>query len=703
MAAAAAAALGAFLVLRVLRTRPPNLLLITVDTLRADHVGAYGGAAPTPALDGLARRGARFARAQAAVPITGPSHATLLTGLYPPSHGVRDNVRFALDARHPTLASILKERGFRTGAVIGAYPLASGFGFGQGFETFDERLRETPAGAQGAERGGDAVAEAALAFLAADDPRPFFLWAHFYDPHTPYDPPSPYRESYAGRLYAGEVAYADAQLGRLLDALRASGREPRTVVAAAADHGEGLGAHGEATHAVLVYESTLHVPFLLAGPGVPAGTVVADQVGLVDVLPTVLRLLGVAPPPGLPGRDLAPALRGERLPAQPLYAESLFGRINCRWSSLRAWTHDGWKLIDGAAPELYRVADDPGETRDHAAGEAARVARMREALHAAVQRMAPGGDSARPRALSAEQEERLRSLGYAAGPAGAQGAPDAPGLPDPRTHVGLFERLQALTTARGGQLAAAAQEAAAIAARDPGNPFAHFTAASVAYRAGDLEGAGQAFARALALEPDAFALRASYGTLLRERGALAASEKELRVAQAQSPAGDDAARIALAETLSAAGKWDEADRLLDEVLSRAPSDRRALLARGRLRFQESRMVEAVADLERAQGDDEAAIALARAWVRLGGTAQAEAALAGVLRGSPGHPWALAVLAHARANAGRRAEALALLGRAESARPRRADAWLTLAEAYAAAGEPAAAARARQQARGAERP
>ncbi|HWX24082.1 MAG TPA: sulfatase, partial [Vicinamibacteria bacterium] len=355
----------------------PNLLFVTIDTLRADHVGAWGYAgAATPALDGLAARGVRFAHAETAVPLTGPSHSTIFTGLYPPLHGVRDNVIFTLDERHPTLAVLLKRRGYRTAAFVAAYPVAKAFGFGQGFDEYHENFHEIPIPGQGAERPGNEVADQAIGWLQREAPGPFFAWVHFYDPHAPYTPPSPYRERFAGRLYDGEIAFADAQLGRVLDTLKATGQEKNTAVVVMADHGESLGDHDEQTHAILIYESTLHIPLIFAGRGVPRGRVVSDRVGTVDVLPTVLGLLGVPAPDGLSGRDLRPALEGHSLRPQPLYAESLFGRLNCRWSSLRALTLEDWKLIQGGGTEVFDLAHDPQETRDLSAAEPERAQRL---------------------------------------------------------------------------------------------------------------------------------------------------------------------------------------------------------------------------------------------------------------------------------------------------------------------------------------
>ncbi|HEY2945233.1 MAG TPA: sulfatase-like hydrolase/transferase, partial [Vicinamibacteria bacterium] len=572
----------------------PNLLLVTIDTLRADHVGVYGAVgAATPTLDALAARGVRFEHAQSPVPLTGPSHATILTGLYPPVHGVRDNVVFALDPRHQTLAARLKAQGYRTAAFVAAYPVAAAFGFRQGFDTFSENFKESPASGSGAQRPANEVVDDALGWLARPGDGPFFLWVHLYDPHAPYEPPEPYRSRFPGHPYDGEIAFADSQLGRLFEWLRSSGHEPDTVVAVLADHGESLGEHGELTHAVLVYEATLHVPFLLAGPGVPRGITVPTRVTTVDVAPTLLRLLGRQPPPEMAGRDLRAAFGGQPLPAEALYAESLFGRLNCRWSSLRSWTADDWKLVDGSRAELFHLADDPSETRDRAAEEGPRVARMRAALRTALAKMAPGGDHARTAAITPDQEAMLKSLGYVAGSGGA-GDLDQPGLPDPRDRVHLYERLQVILRAQHMPLERASAAAVEIAEADPGNPFAYTTMATLAYRAGRLADAARAFHRALELDPERPAVRQNYGKLLRDMDRLDDSEKELRVALEQTDAQDARARSSLAETLIRLGKNDEAARLVADALRIEPKDPDALAAQGRLLAAQGRLEEAAA-------------------------------------------------------------------------------------------------------------
>jgi len=676
-----------------------NLLLVTIDTLRADHVGAYGDRrAQTRTLDTLAARGVRFEHAQSPVPMTGPSHATILTGLYPPVHGVRDNVVFSLDARHRTLATLLKGQGYRTAAFVGAYPVAAAFGFRQGFDTFSEDFKDSPIPGAGAQRPANDVVDATLGWLARPEAAPFFVWMHLYDPHAPYDPPEPYKTAFAGRPYDGEIAFADAQLGRVFDWLRASGHERDTVVAVLSDHGESLGEHGEVTHAVLLYESTLHVPFFLAGPNVPAGVTVSGRVTTVDLAPTLLRLLDLAPPPEMTGRDLRLALRGERLPPEPLYAESLFGRLNCRWSSLRAWTTGDWKLIDGSRAELFDLAADPGERNDRAVEEAPRVARMRADLRAALTKLAPGGDQARTAAITPEQEGMLKSLGYVGGSGGA-GALDEPGLPDPRDRVQFYERMQIILRAQNIPLERASTEAVAIAEADPGNPFAQTTVASLAYRAGRLSAAARAYHRSLELDPDRPAVRQNYGKLLRDMNRLEDSEKELRLALEQTDASDRRTRSSLAETLTLLGKTEEAGRLIDDLLRTEPEDPEALAAQGRLRAAQGKLEDAAKSLAAAaaSGDTDARIDLARVYVRLANYGRAREEAGTVLKANPGHPWAMAVLGQVLILDGQRDEGIALLRRAEAARPKRPEAWLSLAEGFDAARDGAAAARCRQAA------
>jgi predicted Zn-dependent protease len=376
----------------------------------------------------------------------------------------------------------------------------------------------------------------------------------------------------------------------------------------------------------------------------------------------------------------------------------VFGRLNCRWASLRSWTADDWKLVQGSRTELFHLTEDPGETHDRTSEEGPRVERMRSALQAAVAKMAPGGDQARTAAVTPDAEAMLRSLGYVGGSGGA-GSLDEPGLPDPRDRVQYFERLQVILRAQDIPLSRAAAEAAEIADQDPGNPFAYTTVASLAYRSGRLADAAAAFHRALALDPERPDVRQNYGKLLRDMDRLEDSEKELRLALSQTDAQDTRTRTSLAETLARLGKTDEALRLVADALRIEPGNTEALAAQGRVLAAQGKLDEAAKSLEAAAAgrDPDARIELARVQVRRGDLAAARAALQPLLLDNPGHPWALAVMGQVRVLEGGREEGLALLRQAEAAHPRRPEAWLSLAEAYEAAKDPAAAARCRQAA------
>jgi len=677
--------------------RPPNLLLVTIDTLRADRVSAYGYGRPTtPVLDALAARGARFSNAQSASPLTGPSHATILTGHYPPVHGVRDNARFSIAAASTTLAERLGRAGYETAASVGAFPVAGAFGFARGFSTFDEGFHATAQG-QVAERPANEVADVAVGWLSRRGAKPFLAWVHFYDPHEPYAPPAAERARFA-HPYDGEIAFTDAQLGRLLEALRAAGVEERTLVVVLSDHGEGLGEHGESTHGLLLYESTLRVPLVIAGPGVPPGRVVEERVGTIDVLPTLLALLGLPRPEGLPGRDLRPAMSGSRLRPEPLYAESLYGRLNCRWAPLRAWTEGGVKLVAGRHDELFDLDADAGEQGDLAAAQPERRQRLRAALDRAVAAMAPGGDRASPARLSAEQTEALRALGYVAG-GGGGGLLDDPDLPDPRGRVHTLERLRVLGGATGPALGQALNEAVGLARADPGNPLAHEVVAGLAFQGGRLALAAEALGRFVEIEPERADVLARRGDLLRTLGRLDEAESDLRRAVALGSAEETPARVALAETLLARGALAEAESLLAGVLARAPSDPGALVTQARLRQAQGRTDEALAGLEAAArgGETEAVLELAEAQAQAGRPGPSREAALRVLAGSPAHPWALALVGHALVLEGRRAEGEEKLQLALRAGPRRPQVWLRLAAGFDAAGRGELARRCRTEA------
>jgi choline-sulfatase len=463
----ALAVVGVLLAAAVLAVRwrtdhrpPPSVLLITIDTLRADRVGIYGGrdAAQTPGIDALARRGTFFRTALSSVPLTLPSHATILSGLEPYHHGVHDNGVDAFPAAHGTLATWFKARGLATGAFVGAYVLDRRFGLSRGFDTYDDAIERRTSGVSAleSERRCEVVAASAAAWIG-DQHGPFFAWVHFYDPHAPYDPPEPFRSQAAGRPYEGEIASADACVSRLLAAVAAKD----VVVALTADHGEGLGEHAEKTHGFFVYESTLRVPLILAGPGVAKGGE-RPWARSVDVAPTLLRLAGAPPVPGLDGSDLfGPGNAAQ----QPAYAESVYP-ASFGWAPLRALRDGALKVIAAPRPEAYDIAQDAGESLNiHASPRPAIVAMERQL--AAIASLPPLQTKG---AVDPEVEERLRALGYVvAQPAPASTTPRT-GLRDPKDAVTLWNRFEEATWAAGrGEQVAAVAQFRALVAEDPGN------------------------------------------------------------------------------------------------------------------------------------------------------------------------------------------------------------------------------------------
>ena len=382
----------------------PNVLLVSIDTLRADRTGG----ALTPSLNALAARGTRFLNARSPVPLTLPAHASLMTGLLPPRHGVRLNGAHRLAAGTPTLATVLRGAGYRTGAFVGAYVLDPRFGLAEGFDTYDAEIarRDEVAGEPEAERRGEAVVDRAVAWLASQPPgAPFFLWVHLYDPHAPYDPPSGWTERAGGNEYDGEVAYADAQLGRLLESLASQGQASPTVIVVAGDHGEALGDHGEATHGLLIYEKAVAIPLVVAGAGAPVA-VRDDAASLVDVAPTVMGLLKLEGLGNGDGRDLfAP---GAASMEAEIYLETEYPAA-AGFATLKGLVSGRWKYIgDPERPELYDLLSDP----DERSGVGSRHGPTLEAMAARVRAIGQAAAPPSPAGPSAEAVERLRALGY---------------------------------------------------------------------------------------------------------------------------------------------------------------------------------------------------------------------------------------------------------------------------------------------------
>jgi choline-sulfatase len=463
------------------RLKGANILLVTLDTTRADRLGCYGYAdAETPVLDGLARDGVLFERCITPTAFTLPSHASIMTGRYPASHGVRINGDLALADTQTTLAEHLSKEGYRTGAFVGAFVLDGRWGLKQGFEHYDDNFDLKP-GEQldlaRVQRPGDKVVDAALKWLQETDTRPFFAWVHLYDPHTPYEPPEPWRSRLndsLSHLYDGEIAFADSQIGRLLNWLAAQGLEKRTIVVAVGDHGEGLGSHGEAEHGYFVYDYAVHVPFLVRLPldGFRAIRVPA-QVRTIDIVPTLLELIGAKAPAEIDGESLAPLLaHPSRGGPHYAYSESMSPSLQYGWSALYSLRTQAYKFIEAPKPELYDLRDDPDETENRLA----RLPRAARELREQLARIQKGISTKKPETQEANIDEetmrRLASLGYIGGTMTTKKS-EGKVLADPKDMLPLYN---AVSAAAGmiveKDYAGAATKLEAVLKEDPKNPQA---------------------------------------------------------------------------------------------------------------------------------------------------------------------------------------------------------------------------------------
>jgi arylsulfatase A-like enzyme len=575
---------------------PDRIVLVSVDTLRADHVGCYGASgAHTPHLDALAARGVRFAAAFSPTPLTLPAHATLLTGRDPMAHGVRHNSIHRLPPAVSTLAERLAAAGRATAAVVGARVLERRFGLDRGFAHYDDAVRGGPRGPTGyAERSAEEVVDAALAWLATAPDR-FFLWVHLYDPHRPYAPPPGFASAFAARPYDGEIAFADAQIGRLLAAIRERWGEAGLLVVATADHGESLGEHGELTHGYFLYDATQRVPLLLRGPGVPEGRTLGAPVSLADVAPTILALAGAPPLEGASGRDLASFFRGARRPPERgIYLETLATQLDFGWSPLLGIRTDRFKYVRAPRPELYDLAADPGETRD-LAREHPEQARALDAELAALLSETPTAPA--PAQLDAQARAELRELGYVVG-AQAVDAEDLGrvGGVDPKDQRAVLEGL----TASQALLHQGRIDAALARLRDLGDgAVVAAQRAAAAVGAGRMEEAERDARSALAVQPEREDVRLILAQALLALGREAEADLELSRLEPDAIAASAWASARRAQRLELAGDAPAAIGLLELAHARHPDDLGVAIALGGLLEDAGRLEDALAVREAA--------------------------------------------------------------------------------------------------------
>ena len=578
-----------------------NILLITIDTLRADALGAYGGRAATPNLDALAARGARFDFAHSHAVVTLVSHASLFTGRYPYEHGIRDNTGYRLRPDEPTAATRLKALGFTTGAFVGGFPLDRRFGLTPGFDVYDDRMTKTGATGEASERErpADAVVKAALDWIGAQ-PGKWFAWVHVYDPHEPYEPPGEFASRYASDPYLGEVSWTDAALGPLLDRLPSLSRP--TLVVATADHGEGLGDHGERSHSLFAYEATLRVPLIVAEIKDTKGTkdtkergrVIDTPVRHVDVLPTLLASAGAAPDGGS-GTSLLETIAEGRGPDRPTYFEAMSAAVTRGWAPLRGVLVGREKYIDLPIVELYDLAADPKEATNLAPSRPDRARVMVETLKQF--NVAP---PARARQETAETIDRLRSLGYIGG--GSAPVRDRyTEADDPKRLIEIQQMLDrgsaAMREGRGEEAAALFRE---VIAKRPDTEDAYRKLALIHWRAGRPRAAIETLETALRNGVTQSEVRIKLAQYLTEAGQAGKAVALLETVIAQDGARHDPDALnALGNAYTAMDRTADAARVFRRLLDADPTDALAWQNLGIAQLQGKDLKSAEASLRRA--------------------------------------------------------------------------------------------------------
>ena len=617
----------------------PNVVVITIDTLRADHLGVYGDKnIQTPSIDQLARSGARFANAYTPIPITLPAHTAIFTGSYPMATGMHDFSGNKLSPTIPTLATVLSKNGYQTAAFIGAAVLDSRFGLNQGFETYFDhfdfnRLDET--NLDQAERRGDLVMDEALGWLKqrpAHSGQPFFLWVHLYDPHYPYTPPEPYASRYRTHPYDGEIAFADAQVGRLLSYLKEQRLDTDSVIVLAADHGEGLGEHGEKTHGFFVYNSTLHVPLLVRIPG-GAPRVIEDGVSLVDIMPTILQELKIPVPANVQGRSLLSLVLGRSGQSagskSQLYSETFLPLLHFHWSQLRAYQSRGLKYIDAPRPELYNTRSDPRELKNLYSARQSDAHEMHDSLFTLLRRFTPasGNTVAEKELTDPALLERLRSLGYVAISAGTFSDTSGKPLPDPKDRVQVYELFSgAMADGQHGRYEESLRKLRQAEKTEPASLPIRYLKALDDYRLKDFHGALEQFNAALEIDPK-FALATYYMGLTQVElgdidGATTSFERSLELDPTNFSAAYDLGAAELKRN-----RVEDALQQFRHAAAINPNYAQAFEAIGELELYSKRNDEAIHALERAvelaPNSSKAHYNLARAYRAAGRAADAQ--------------------------------------------------------------------------------
>jgi arylsulfatase A-like enzyme/Flp pilus assembly protein TadD len=574
----------------------PNLLLITLDTVRADYLSCNGSKkVSTPQLDRLARGGVNFTRARTSVPLTLPAHASIMTGNYPPVHGVRDNGSYRLPEEQLTLAEVLGRHGYETAAFIGAFVLDRSFGLAQGFDSYDEGDWSSVSGLESlsAERSGDSVREAFSAWLKGRAGEgPFFAWIHLYDPHAPYVPPEPFRNRYAGNPYAGEIAYTDSVVGKIVEDLERRKLLDSTLIAVVGDHGEGRGEHEEQTHSLLIYNSTIHVPMLLFSPElVPAGKTVDHLTRTIDLAPTILDYLGISRTIGQ-GTSLRLLVENRGLDDEiTAYSESLYPSLNLGWNELRALEAGGHRFILAPRPELYDLKEDPGELVNRIDSNPEVRDRLEGSLASLMASMPESGGHAR-QVVDSRTQEMLQSLGYVSS---SHSPPrDAASRVDPKDRIELWTQIESGLALFGqGDYSGALEIFRLALAEDSDIPILYDHIGWSYIRLNQYDRAERVYRQSLEHGFDSAELRANLGLIYYRWGEFEKAEKELRAAL-KLEEGSVSARYRLADVYRATKDYTKAVENYRRVLEIDPGYVWALNGLGMTLAMEGKNQEALA-------------------------------------------------------------------------------------------------------------
>ncbi len=574
--AVVAAGAGLYFILRpapvpITRDGKLNVLLITLDTTRADRIGAYGYAkAKTPNLDVIARNGVRFANAYAQVPLTLPSHSSIMTGTYPLTHGVHNNGAYVLPAGAVTLAKVLKDHGLKTAAFVASFSVDSRFGLDKGFDVYDDNFQEgAPFKAVNAERRAEQVLGVFTPWFDKIKDEQFFCWLHFFDPHLPYSPPSPYREQFADRPYDGEIAYMDFIIGQVMRKLLDRNLLGRTLVVVTGDHGEGFGEKGEYGHGIFLYDNVLRVPLMFYSENhLPAQKVIESRVRLIDIMPTILDLMNIPKPDPVQGRSLLPYIQRKEKADLDSYIETVYPKENFGWAPLVGFISGVWKYIRAPHEELYDLKADPGEEKNAIAVAAKPAAELKTKLDDTIRAAVVPGVSAK-QALTSEEQARLRSLGYV-----DYTDPTARGAAaDPKDKLGELKMIQdAERLEFEGDFKSAAALREQMLALRPGAASSYIELALTRARLKDFDGAVAVLKQGVEKIPDSEILRTRLGYTYLMMGRIPDALATMsRVLEANPRAIDALTTVAI--IFDGTGRKDDARAYFERALAVEPENK----------------------------------------------------------------------------------------------------------------------------------